>query len=63
MIHIYKNGNVIESRLVEYIADTEEDIEDLPTDVGPGSLCLVLQSAAGGATVYALGNDKIWHEL
>ena len=63
MYHIYKNGNNIESRVVEYIADTIEDIENLPTDSAPGSICLVLQGSDGGATAYALGNDLQWHEL
>lgn len=63
MARIYKNGNVIDSKLVEFIADTEAEIAELPTNVGSGSLCLVLQSASGGATVYMLGQDGQWHEL
>ena len=64
MFHVYRNGNSVESRNVEYIADTDADIANLPTDDAPGSICLVLQgSDDGGATAYALGNDHKWHEL
>ena len=62
MFHIYKNGDVTESRVTEFIADTLEDVQELPTNVAPGSLCLVIQGTSGAA-VFSLGNDKQWHEL
>ena len=63
MYRIYKNGTEIDSKLVEYIADTEADIEELPTNNASGSICLVIQGDDGGAAVYALGNDEQWHKL
>lgn len=63
MFHIYKNGDNIDSKVVEYVADTEADIANLPTNHAPGSICLVLQSSDGGATAYALGTDHEWHIL
>ncbi len=53
------NGNNIQSSVVEIIADTLSDIEDLPTDVGVGSDCICLENSS----VYMLGNDLVWHEL
>lgn len=53
------NGNNIQSSVVEIIADTVADVADLPTDVGVGSDCIVLENSS----VYMLGNDLVWHEL
>jgi hypothetical protein len=53
------NGNNIQSSVCEIIADTDADIADLPTDVGVGSDCIVLESSS----VYMLGSDHVWHEL
>lgn len=64
MYRVYKNGSETDSKLVEYIADTEADIAELPTNNASGSICLVIQGDGdSGAAVYALGNDKIWHKL
>ena len=63
MFRIYKNGDETDPKVIEYLADEESDIANLPTTAGSGSTCLVLQSSDGGAAVYALGNDKIWHKL
>lgn len=56
---VTKNGESISSSVIEIIADTNADIESLPTNVGAGSSCLVLNTGA----VYILGNDKVWHEV
>ena len=53
------NGNNIQSSVVEIVADTVADVADLPTDVGVGSDCIVLENSS----VYMLGSDLIWHEL
>ena len=53
------NGNNIQSSVVEIIADTVADVADLPTDVGVGSDCIVLENSS----VYMLGKDSVWHEL
>ena len=63
MYRIYKNGNEIDPRLIEYIADTESDIQNLPTTASSGSTCVVIQSSEGGAAVYMLGNDKVWYKI
>lgn len=63
MYRVYKNGSETDPKLVEYIADTEADIAEVPTDNASGSICLVIQGDDGGATVYMLGNDKVWHKL
>jgi hypothetical protein len=63
MFRLYKNGDITDIKVAEYIADTEADVLELPTDVGSGSTCLVLQSSENSAAVYALGNDKKWHKL
>jgi len=43
----------------EYIADTEDDIESLPTTVGKGSTCLVIATGA----VYILSPSGEWAKL
>ena len=63
MIRLYKNGNNVDSKVVEYIADTEADLNELPTDIASGSICIILQGSSGSATVKMLGNDKAWHDL
>ena len=63
MYRIYKNGDETDPKLVEYIADTEADVQDLPTTAGSGSICMIIQGNDGGAAVYMLGNDKVWHKI
>lgn len=63
MYRIYKTGDNTDPKLIEYIADTESDVQDLPTDTSSGSTCIVIQGSGSGASVYMLGNDKIWHEI
>lgn len=63
MFRVYKNGNETDSKVSEYIADTPADVDELPTNIGSGSICLVLQGTEGGAEVYAFGNDGEWHKL
>ena len=50
-----------QSGVVEIVADTLDDIQDLPTtdDVGVGSDCIVLEDSS----VYMLGNDNEQHLL
>jgi len=59
MYKIYKNGDTTTAHVQEYVADTPADIAELPTDMEPGSTCLVISNSA----VYMLGNDKQWHEI
>ena len=45
---------------VEAIADTREDMENAPTNLGPGSSCLVIEDSS----VWMLGcEDLEWHEI
>lgn len=46
--------------LVEYIVSAEEEIEDLPTDVGQGSTAFVIATS----TVYMFDEeDKTWKAI
>lgn len=45
--------------VVELIADTEADINILPTYYTPGSTCIVVESS----NVYMLNNQKVWKML
>lgn len=56
---VIRNADTTQSAVVEIVADTLADIEDLPTDVGVGSDCICLENSS----VYLLGNDGIWHEI
>lgn len=42
--------------LVEYVADTENDVNNLPTDCLPGSSCIVAETS----NVYMLNNQGQW---
>ena len=43
----------------DYVADTESDVAELPTNISPGSTCIVLETS----TVYILSTDKVWTEV
>lgn len=59
MINIIKQNDNIASYIVEYIADTEEDIKDLPKNSFPGSTCIVAETG----NVYILNSKKEWIKL
>jgi hypothetical protein len=56
---IISNGPNIQSTVVEVVADTLVDLDEVPTTFGVGSDCIVLENSS----VWMLGNDKTWHEL
>lgn len=49
-IPVYVNG---------YAADEESDIQDLPTNISPGSYCIIISTS----DVYMLNNKKEWVKL
>ncbi len=59
MYKVIKNGDNTNSTVTELVADFISDIEDLPTDLGSGSSCIVIENSS----VWMLGNDKQWHQL
>jgi len=59
MYKVIKNGDNTNSTVTELVADFISDIEDLPTDLGFGSSCIVIENSS----VWMLGNDKQWHQL
>jgi len=62
MISILKQSDNISPYIIEYVADTEADINLLPTDgkaAKPGSVCIV----TGNSTVYMLNNLNTWVKL
>lgn len=59
MYKVIKNGDNTSSAVAELVADTTSDITDLPTDLGAGSSCIVIENSS----VWMLGNDKEWHQL
>lgn len=56
---VTKNADTTQPSVVEIVADTLSDKENLSTDFGSGSTCIVLENSS----VWMLGNDKVWHEL
>ena len=57
---VISNGSNIQSSVVEIVADTLQDVADLPTtDYGVGSDCICLEDSS----VWMLGNDATWHQL
>lgn len=60
MYNVISNGNNVQSAVTEFVADTLNDIDTLPTTgITPGSDCIVLEDSS----VWMLGNDKTWHQL
>lgn len=58
MYNIIKQNDNISAYVKEFIADTEADIQSLPTDktVYPGSTCIVAETG----NVYILNNEQQW---
>ena len=62
MINIIKKNDNISAYVTEFVADTEDDIKDLPTDISkvfPGSTCIVVATS----DVYMLNNNQEWVKL
>lgn len=59
MINIMKQSNNTSAYVIEYVADEEADVAKLPTNVAPGSICLVVATSQ----VFMLNNKKEWIEL
>lgn len=59
MYKIMKQNDQTMTYVLEYVADRESDIKDLPTDVDAGSVCIVIETAE----VYMLNNEKKWIKL
>lgn len=54
-----KSGSKEAPYVVELVADTQDDIEKLPTHYAPGSTCVVIE----GSRVFMLNNEHEWKEL
>lgn len=60
MISIIKQNDNISAYVTEFVADTEADIEKLPTHaVAPGSTCIVAETS----NVYILNTKHEWVKL
>ena len=59
MYKVIRNGDTTQFSVVEIVADTLADIDNIPTKFGVGSDCIVLEDSS----VWMLGNDRQWHEL
>lgn len=67
MYYIYKQDSA--RYVTEYIADSEDDIQELPIDLttnpnnkcAPGSSCII--PSENDLIVYILGNDKTWYKI
>lgn len=59
MINIRGNSGNTNKYVMEFVADTVDDIKDLRTDCTPGSVCIVISTA----DVYILNGDHKWKVL
>lgn len=59
MYNVIKQNDNISAYVTEFVADTVNDIQTLPTDVYPGSTCIV----ASDASVYILNASRQWIKL
>ena len=56
MYRLYKQNDDTQAYVTEFVADTHNDVKDLPTSVYPGSVCIV----AASTNVYILNASKQW---
>lgn len=56
---LISNREQVQYGLNSYVADTDADIASLPTDVAPGSTCIVTSPTS----VYMLNTNKEWIKL
>ena len=56
MYRLYKQNDDIQAYVTEFVADTDDDIKDLPTSVYHGSVCIVVASS----NVYILNAYSKW---
>lgn len=59
MFNIIKQGERSTTYITEYVADTNADVINLPTNSAPGSTCIVIETS----DVYMLNNKKEWKKL
>ena len=59
MYNIKQQGDTVQNGVIEFVADTRADIDEIPTNWAMGSTCLVIEDSS----VWILGSDKIWHEI
>lgn len=59
MFNIIKQGERSTAYVTEYVADTEADVANLPTNNAPGSTCIIIETS----DVYMLNNKKEWKKL
>jgi hypothetical protein len=56
---LYKNDNDYPGYHAEYIVDTIDDMQNVPTKCEVGSSCLVLEDSS----VWVLNTEKEWVEI
>ena len=56
---IMKQNDNVAPYITELLVDEEADVKDLPTNVYPGSVCLVASTSA----VFVLNNQREWVKL
>ncbi len=56
---IIKQNDNVSAYVTEFVVDTEADVANLPTNVAPGSNCVV----AATGNVYILNTKKQWIKL
>lgn len=59
MYKVIKQDNNIMYNIREYACDTPDDIENLPTNIEMGSICIVISTSE----VYMLNSAKEWVKL
>lgn len=59
MYNIIKQNDNISAYVTEFVADSADDIQDLPQNVYPESTCIVTETS----DVYMLNNKREWVKL
>jgi hypothetical protein len=59
---MYSLMNKKYGEVCEFVADTDSDVQNLPTNVGVGSTCIVVGDGSG-AIAYMLNNNKEWVQV
>lgn len=59
---MYKIINKKYGEVCEFVADSTSDVQNLPTNVGVGSTCIVVGDGSG-STAYMLNNNNEWVQI
>lgn len=58
-LKVTQQGDTVENYQLAFVADSVDDVKDLPTDAPMGSTCFIIDNS----TVYMAKSDGTWKEI